>query len=488
MLRFASVRPGWMLGKLQDLSDIQWRSFRSGMPALSAFFASFCLVNASMKRLAKSVQRSTVLSTGCVLFLFALHGPRAMFLLTLILCHFVVCKAAAGKKWGPSLIWSFACLTLVMARVKDGFSLEMLGLQGWDNAMESARWHITYNLVVLRMISFGMDLHWNVLRLCGRGGKKTCELDASQRLPRDTYCTEMFLLYVAYPPLYLTGPIITFDDFAEQYIATKREGNLSWRFIVSYGARLVFAFFLLEIMTHFFYFNAIAKSGAWKPLYANFGPKEIGLTGFWTLFFMWMKFLCIWRFARFWALLDGIDTVENMRHCLVNNYDIESFWKSWHASYNRWLVRYMYIPLGGRHWRAANAWPIFTFVALWHDLELHLLGWAWIICLFVLPEVVVKYWVQRPGNVKLQYRWWFPLARGCLSSLYISVLMAANLAGFVLGVDGLRFFLHSLLTEEGIPFLVGSFATFYVASQFAYWFRNRPRKHSSPSGKVAFAR
>lgn len=488
MLRFAGVRQGWMLGRLQDLSDIQWRSFRSGMPILAAFFASFCLLNVSMKQLVKYEQRIHVLAMVCVLFLFVVHGPRTVFLLALMMCFFVVSRFFAGKKLCSLWIWTFACLSLVLARLNNGFSLGLFGLNSLDNTLESAQWHITYNLVVLRLISFGMDMHWNKLSLTGKEGKMQCHLDAPRLLPERRYRAGMFLLYVAYPPLYLTGPIISYDDFADQFLANDRKGNLSIRFVTLYGIRLAFAFLLLEAMTHFFYFNAIAKSGAWKPLYANFGPKEIGLAGFWTLFFMWMKFLCIWRFARFWALMDGINTVENMRHCLVNNYDIESFWKSWHASYNRWLVRYMYVPLGGRTWRVVNVWPIFTFVALWHDLEVRLLGWAWIICLFILPEVLVKHWAQHSANSKLKHRWWFSVARGFLSSMYISVLMAANLAGFVLGVDGLRHFMRSLFTKDGIPFLLGSYATFYVASQFAYLSRNHRINRPDASSKAVLSR
>jgi len=27
-----------------------------------------------------------------------------------------------------------------------------------------------------------------------------------------------------------------------------------------------------------------------------------------------------------------------MTRCICNNYDIEGFWRNWHASYNQWLV------------------------------------------------------------------------------------------------------------------------------------------------------
>jgi D-alanyl-lipoteichoic acid acyltransferase DltB (MBOAT superfamily) len=37
---------------------------------------------------------------------------------------------------------------------------------------------------------------------------------------------------------------------------------------------------------------------------------------------------------------------------------------------------------------AYNVWLVFTFVALWHDIELKLLAWGWLICLFLLPELI----------------------------------------------------------------------------------------------------
>ncbi len=75
----------------------------------------------------------------------------------------------------------------------------------------------------------------------------------------------------------------------------------------------------------------------------------------------------------------------------------QGFWRSWHASYNRWLVRYMYVPLGGAAWRAVNVWLIFSFVALWHDLEWRLLGWAWIMAAAMAPELVGG-WVGGGGQ------------------------------------------------------------------------------------------
>ena len=51
------------------------------------------------------------------------------------------------------------------------------------------------------------------------------------------------------------------------------------------------------------------------------------MTGYWTLNFMYTKFLIIWRFFRVMALLDGIDTPENMNRVVNNNFTFTGFWR-----------------------------------------------------------------------------------------------------------------------------------------------------------------
>ena len=63
--------------------------------------------------------------------------------------------------------------------------------------------------------------------------------------------------------------------------------------------------------------------------------------------FMWLKFAVIWRFFRLWAMASGQECPENMLRCVNNSPSVLEFWKSWHHSFNRWLVRYVYVPLGG---------------------------------------------------------------------------------------------------------------------------------------------
>ena len=125
---------------------------------------------------------------------------------------------------------------------------------------------------------------------------------------------------------------------------------------------------------------------------------------------------------------EGRMTARQVQHarpracrCVCNNYDISGFWRTWHASYNRWLIRYMYVPLGGAQWRLLNVWPIFTFVALWHDFEWHLLKWAWLMALFIAPEVLCKRLIRQPAWRKRWGTRWFRHLCAAAAAVYITV-------------------------------------------------------------------
>ena len=113
-----------------------------------------------------------------------------------------------------------------------------------------------------------------------------------------------------------------------------------------------------------------------------------------------------WRFFRLWSLADGVDPPENMVRCMANNYSTLGFWRSWHRSFNLWILRYIYVPLGGSRNALASTLLVFTFVALWHDLSLRLLTWGWAISLFIVPELLARRLlpedqVRRLGRVRV---------------------------------------------------------------------------------------
>jgi D-alanyl-lipoteichoic acid acyltransferase DltB (MBOAT superfamily) len=220
-------------------------------------------------------------------------------------------------------------------------------------------------------------------------------------------------------------------------------------------------------MTHFCYYNSLAISGVWEL----FTAWDIFVVGYGVLNFMWLKFLLIWRYFRLWALIGGIETPENMPRCINNCYDLEGFWKSWHASYNRWLVRYLYIPLGGSHTKMFNVWIIFTFVAIWHDLEWKLLSWALVTCLIWMPEILCKS-ITRMPQVKDLLSGSLLRELGAIGgAITISCLMMANLIGFVVGPTRMQWLISRMLLRENVSVLIGIFISFYVGTKLMFHVR-----------------
>lgn len=488
------LRPGWIGGRMMDLSDTQWRNFRSGLPALIAVMAAFSILGACLRSSlglkGKGMARFWLIASS--VYVIYLHGSCVLFILAIALGNYVLTKSFAGTSAFPYLLWIYNLTFLVSNRVYSGYKFASFGAQFafLDQHRGELRWHISFNMVMLRMLSFGLDYHWaqisrpstvnweNHTRNCdlctleasGTEGA-SCYLSRQEKpVSESQYNLVVYLAYLLYAPLYIAGPIITFNAFASQLENPQRA--YSKKDIAIYGLRWFLCFLLMEFLTHLCYFNALAISGVWQML----SPVEIFIIGYGVLNFMWLKFLLIWRFFRFWALIDGIETQENMTKCLNNCCDLETFWKSWHASYNRYLVRYLYIPLGGSRWRFLNVWIIFTFVAIWHDLEWRLLSWAWVTCILWGPELLAKSVMRTPQMAGFKKTNAYRECHALAGSLNITGLMLANLVGFVVGPDGMKLLASRMLSRENIPLLLAIIFSFYVGTKLMLASRDREER------------
>lgn len=257
--------------------------------------------------------------------------------------------------------------------------------------------------------------------------------------PAKDFTFRNYLAYVVYAPLYLTGPIITFNDYVSQlrYPAASIETARTIR----YAIRFVACLLTMEVVLHYSYVGAIGLS---NPDWVTYTPAQLSLLSYMNLHVIWLKLLLPWRFFRLWSLLDGIDPPENMVRCVSDSFSPLSFWRAWHRSFNKWIIRYIWIPLGGADFsttaqavRSVGSYLlVFTFVALWHDIRLRLLIWAWLVVLFIVPEVVGKFlfparkWENRPRTYRYLCGW------GAVCNML--GMLAANLVGFMFGFDGLQ--------------------------------------------------
>lgn len=246
--------------------------------------------------------------------------------------------------------------------------------------------------------------------------------------------------------------------------------------IIPYAIRFILCLLCMELVLHYLYAVAISKS---NPDWNIYSPFQLSMLGYFNLHVIWLKLLLPWRFFRLWSLVDGIDPPENMVRCMSDNYSALAFWRGWHRSFNRFVVRYIYVPLGGSGQGKVrgilNFLAVFTFVALWHDINLRLLMWGWLITLFVLPEILAtlafpaKKWKDRPD----QYRWLCGV--GAVGN--ILMMMAANLVGFAVGLDGLKGLVDGIIGSwGGRVFLLGAMATLFVGVQVMFEVREAEKR------------
>ncbi|MCJ1461572.1 glycerol transporter [Pseudocyphellaria aurata] len=494
------LSPGWIAGRKVDNSDEQYSTFRNHVPYMFLLLIFHPLLrgvfellhpiandplgafskNHSEKDMSAGTQyveadarlnrRVTYDVYFAALFLVALHGFSAFKILLILYVNYTL-VTRLPIAYVPTMTWIFNIGILFANELSNGYPLGKLAdilrplstldgvtsekahSENWGSVLDNyggliPRWEIQFNITVLRLISFNLDYYWSSSRAGGSPLEKE-QLDRANLSERDRvavpaksqdYSFRNYLAYTLYAPLYLAGPIVTFNDYISQ-VRYKAKSITVIRTIL-YGIRFLICLLTMEIIIHFVYAIAISKA---QPAWEVYTPFQLSMLGYFNLNHIWLKLLLLFRFFRFWALVDGIDPPENMVRCMSDNYSTQSFWRGWHRSFNRWIVRYIYIPLGGsggpgtkgimgKARAMLNFLAVFTFVALWHDINLRLLAWGWLITLFVLPEVLAEslFPPQKWQNHQRVYR----MICGVGAVGNILMLMAANLVGFAVGLDG----------------------------------------------------
>jgi len=266
--------------------------------------------------------------------------------------------------------------------------------------------------------------------------------------PAKDYTFRNYFAYATYAPLYLAGPIVTFNDYISQN--RFRSATIEKERTIKYGIRFLMCLLCIELVLHFDYCGAITKG---NPNWDDYSPAQLTLLSYFNLHILWLKLLIPWRFFRLWSLVDGIDPPENMLRCVSNNPSTIAFWRGWHRSFNRWIIRYIYVPLGGSDAKTTfgklrlvfNYILVFTFVALWHDISLNLLYWGWLIVFFMVPEIIAGYIFPRKKYEDNLTAHRMLCSAGAVGNMVL--MMMANLVGFAVGIDGLKTILHGIIRD-----------------------------------------
>ncbi|OXB36240.1 hypothetical protein LQV05_004548 [Cryptococcus neoformans] len=467
------LSPGWLFGRPVDNSDTQYRSFRDNLLPLVVLSSAYLVSSSLQARLAPSPSsRAKFIALFSAFMITLLHGTSAIKIIALLALNYHVSKfptTPSIRKFWPWLIICGNMAILLFNEIWEGYKFESLHAQlGVLDTYKGLlpRWHVGFNITMMRLVSFGLDYLW-------KKPSNNTSPPTEYRKRVQTSAAEQdfsfinYMAYCLYPPLYIAGPIMTFNDFLWQLRAP---ASISVRAKLTYAARFLFCILTMESVLHTMYVVAIKDTAAWE----GDSPAELSMIGFWNLVIVWLKLLIPWRFFRLWALLDGVDPPENMIRCVANNYSALGFWRSWHRSFNLWVVRYIYVPVGGSKNIIPATLLVFTFVALWHDLSFKLLAWGWLVSLFLVPEILARklFAADKYGAHPL-YR--HVCAVGAVANILL--MMTANLVGFVLGLDGTKHLLHELTsTISGWSFMLFASSCLFVAAQVMFEYREEEKR------------
>lgn len=95
--------------------------------------------------------------------------------------------------------------------------------------------------------------------------------------------------------------------------------------------------------------------------------------------------------ARGVGRLLGIELTQNFKMPFFSRNPGE-FWRRWHTSLRRWMLDYLYIPLGGNKGSTAmyilSMLFIFTFSGLWHGANMTFVCWGLLNGLYFIPYIL----------------------------------------------------------------------------------------------------
>ena len=509
-----------LTGRKIDIADDQWRVYRSNLPLFTSFLlVNFCLSKAVVMYLGRKRLRYFMLLAG-ISFLVYLHELNLVLLLLPISVNFIVANLFAGAAHTVLLIW---VVNLGMLLTVQYLSAQNLG--GWLGGHD-VDWTSTYPLVMLRLVSYAVDVHHaNVKGIQKTTSQEVLNTDpdpgtGTVRGPASTTAIKarevqhttrgeqrsvvLYLAYLFYVPLYLTGPTMTYNAFAS-YLRV-RDTSFSSKSLLMYILRYLMCLLLMEVFATYFPVRTLVHMRdklievpggdgelltVWEYLLHGSAFTLMSFSYF-VLKVTWFKFLVLWRFARLWTLLDGMNCHENMDDCMSNVHSIARFWQIWHGSFNRWLIRYIFIPLGGSRTKGAarqirNVFVVFTFTAIWHEVSWQLLTWGWLLVLFMAPELVCRRLASsEAGRTFAKQR---PVLWSRLQTLggmcMIFMLKIACLVGFGYQLDGFWRLVTSFFTVKAALQLIVYMHFMYSCVRGMVWLQERRSSDSRSSNKVA---
>lgn len=206
-----------------------------------------------------------------------------------------------------------------------------------------------------------------------------------------------YLLYIMSFPQMIAGPIVRFNEIADQIIERKDtiDDKLLgfFRFCIGLAKKVLIA-------------NVL---GAEAKHYLELSPDELTFFGSWIGILAY-TFQIYFDFAGYSDMAIGLGRMmgftfpENFNNPYTSR-SITEFWRRWHMTLGQWMKNYLYIPLGGNRVSSNarlyfNLWFVFLVSGLWHGASWNFVLWGAFHGLFlILDRLFLQSFLDRIGKI-----------------------------------------------------------------------------------------
>ncbi len=193
--------------------------------------------------------------------------------------------------------------------------------------------------------------------------------------------------YVALFPQLIAGPIVRYQDIAEQLMHRKHSfENISLgarRFVIGLAKKVIIAD-QLNKLCNIFYLECDEKTVVFYWIYA--------IANMLCIYFDFSGYSCM---AIGLGKMLGFDFLENFNYPYIAK-SITDFWRRWHMSLSSWFRDYIYIPLGGNRCSKArnlfNILVVWLLTGFWHGAAWNFIIWG---LFFAVLLIIEKTWLLK---------------------------------------------------------------------------------------------
>lgn len=183
-----------------------------------------------------------------------------------------------------------------------------------------------------------------------------------------------YALYIILFPQLIAGPIVRFNEIADQLTERKQHETVDdrlvgfFRFCVGLAKKVLVANVVGSVADQAFAMSSeeLTFSWAWVGLLAYSMQIYFDFSGYSDM-------------AIGLGRMMGFVFPENFNNPYVSS-SITDFWRRWHMTLSRWMKDYLYIPLGGNQKGTVrtyfNLWTVFLLSGLWHGASWNFVIWG----------------------------------------------------------------------------------------------------------------